>query len=107
MTFRANRPFRLRLNGQARTIAQGQTFELDPDAGERLLAKAPGLVSTVLINVNVGELVHWCSPLFGNRQGVVLLIEGENVLVSHPIIGQPAWICRAWLLAREIYDRHS
>lgn len=100
MTFRANRPFRLRLNGQARTIAEGQTFELDPDAGERLLAKAPGLVSTVILNVNVGEIVRWRSPLFGNTQGAVLLVEEENVLVSHPTIGEPAWICRSWLIEK-------
>lgn len=100
MTLRANRPFRLKANGEARIFLQGQTFELDQEAGERLLSKAPGLVSAVFINMNVGEVVRWCSPLFGNMQGTVLLSEGQNVLVSHSIIGQPAWICRSWLIEK-------
>ncbi len=100
MTFRAIKPFRLRHNGHAQIIAAGQMFDLDPDAGERLLAKAPGLVSTVLQPVEVGEVVTWRSPLFGRMQGTLLLIEGDNLLVEHPTIGQPAWICRTWLLAK-------
>lgn len=101
MTLRANRPFRLNLNGEARTIAAGQTFELDHDAGERLLAKAAGLVSPVLQPAEVGQIIAWCSPLFGNLKGAVLLNEGDSLLVDHPTIGQPAWICRSWLIAKE------
>jgi hypothetical protein len=100
LTFKAVKPFRLRLNGQARTIAAGQTFELDHDAAERLLAKAPGLVTSVFFPVHLGDAVRWISPLFGSLQGILLLIEGDNLLVDHPTIGQPAWICRSWLIEK-------
>jgi hypothetical protein len=102
MTFKAVKPFRLRLNGQSQTFAQGQTFELDSDAGERLLAKAPELVSTVFLPAHVGDVVMWRSPLFGRLQGPVLLIEEDSVLVDHPTIGQPAWICRTWIQKGEL-----
>lgn len=100
MTFRALKPFRLTRDGRSKIIAAGQVFDLDPDAGQRLLAKASGLVTTVLQPVEVGEVVTWRSPLFGRMQGALLLIEGDNLLVEHPTIGQPAWICRTWLLAK-------
>jgi hypothetical protein len=98
MTFKANRPFKLKLNGKAKTIAQGQTFNLDDDAGIRLLAKAPDLVTTVLVTVAVGDVVRWQSPLFGVVQGPVLLAEGESLLIDHPTLGEPAWISRDWVI---------
>ena len=97
MTFEALKPFRLRLRGEVRTFAKGQAIELDQAAGERLLQKAPGLVRLVPYPVEVGQTVEWCSPLFGPLQGIVLMTEGDNILVDHPTIGEPAWICRTWI----------
>ena len=97
LTFEALKPFRLRLRGQVRIIGQGQAIELDTAEGERLLQRAPGLVRLVPRPVVIGHALQWCSPLFGNLQGMVLLADEDAVLVQHPTIAEPAWICRSWI----------
>src|SRR5688572_37955 len=97
----AVRSFRLRLHGQVRTVERGQALiELDREDAEKLLAKAPDLVRVL-------STIRWCSPLFGNLRGDVLMTDGEQVLVDHPIIGEPAWISRSWIIVKENHARHN
>jgi hypothetical protein len=90
MLIEAKRPFRLRLHGQVQILEPGHPIELDKDDAEKLLSKAPEYVCIV-------SRVRWCSPLFGNLEGDVLLTEGNTMLVSHPKLGRPAWIYRDWI----------
>ena len=96
MTFEVgNRPFRLRAHGVSRLVHPGELIELDEQHGRRLLEKAPGLVRVL-------SSIRWCSPLFGNLEGHVLLTDGDTILVNHPIIGEPAWIRRSWIVAKGV-----
>lgn len=46
----------------------------------------------------VGTTIVWMSPLFGRCEGSVLMADEQEVLVDHPITGEPAWILRRWII---------
>jgi hypothetical protein len=95
------RPIRYRLaTGRELILRPGVPVEVPEQAARQLLQKAGGKVRAVFPPANVGNVVSWRSPLFGSLQGAVLMIEGDAVLVDHPTIGQPAWICRSWLIEK-------
>lgn len=97
-----SKPLRYRLRtGEEILLRPGIPVELPDLAAQKLLAQAPDRVRLVPYAVEVGQTIQWCSPLFGNLKGAVLLNEGDNLLVDHPTIGQPAWICRSWIIAKE------
>ena len=87
-------------NGQEVRLVPGAPVEIPEAQAKVLLAKAPDRVRLVPCPLAIGQTIEWCSPLFGCLQGTLLLIEGDNLLVDHATIGQPAWICRTWLLAK-------
>lgn len=93
MIFRAAAIFDLRQkNGEVRTIVSGEIFCLNDADGQRLLSCKPHLVQTL-------KTVRWQSPLFGALEGEVLMsTEGTDLLVAHPIIGEPAWIPLSWMI---------
>lgn len=92
------KPIRYRLaTGEEVILRPGVPVEVPEQAARQLLQKAGGKVRAVFPLVTIGQTVAWCSPLFGNLQGVALLIEADSILVQHPTIGEPAWIYRGWI----------
>jgi hypothetical protein len=89
-------------NGQEVRLVPGSPMEIPEAQARVLLAKAPDRVRLVPCPLTIGQTIEWCSPLFGNLRGAVLLIEGDSILVDHPTIGEPAWICRAWVITTEV-----
>jgi len=91
MLLQAVKPFRLKIRGHAQLVALGEVLTLGHEDAEKFLSKFPWLVKVL-------PTVTWMSPLFGRCSGTVLMADELEVLVDHPITGEPAWIMREWIM---------